>query len=110
MTPMRVYKTTSPSPDNYGIEDLKSDDDTDDEDQPRKRIPAWAQGKTMIPFTGDQSSVCYTAYFIKLNYIDRIILGIATQFLFVTFYFIYSISRSEFKGVTNKSVLSSTKS
>ena len=67
MTPMRVYKTTSPSPDNYGIEDLKSDDDTDDEDQPRKRIPAWAQGKTMIHFTRDQSSVCYTAYFIKLN-------------------------------------------
>ena len=29
---------------NYNIEDLKSDDDTDDEDNPRKVIPKWASG------------------------------------------------------------------
>lgn len=30
--------------DNYDIGDLKSDDDTDDEDNPRKIIPKWASG------------------------------------------------------------------
>ena len=29
---------------NYDIQDLKSDDDTDDEEDPRKVIPKWAQG------------------------------------------------------------------
>ena len=30
---------------NYDIKDLKSDDDTDDEENPRKFIPKWAHGK-----------------------------------------------------------------
>ena len=30
--------------DNYDIGDLRSDEDTDDEDAPRKEIPKWAQG------------------------------------------------------------------
>ena len=30
--------------DNYNINDIKSDDDTDDEDNPRKQIPSWAKG------------------------------------------------------------------
>lgn len=32
-------------PNNYNIGDLKSDDDTDDEDDPRKKIPSWANGE-----------------------------------------------------------------
>ena len=31
-------------PNNYDIKNLKSDEETDDEDQPRKIVPSWAQG------------------------------------------------------------------
>ena len=36
--------------DNYDIGDLRSDEDTDDEDNPRKQIPKWAQGKSFTAF------------------------------------------------------------
>jgi inner centromere protein len=30
--------------DNYDIDDMNSEDSTDDEDKPRKEIPTWASG------------------------------------------------------------------
>jgi len=45
MTPTRVKLHRPATEDNYDIGDLHSDDDTDDEDRPRKRIPAWATGQ-----------------------------------------------------------------
>merc|ERR1712142_1365345 len=46
MTPARHELPPEPShsEDNYGLEDLKSDEDTDDEDCPRKQVPLWAEG------------------------------------------------------------------
>jgi len=45
LTPTRqkVYKPATEN--NYDITDLHSDDDTDEEDKPRKRIPLWATGQ-----------------------------------------------------------------
>ena len=44
MTPPPVkVKRQPPSQENYNIEDLNSDDSTDEEDNPRKKIPAWAR-------------------------------------------------------------------
>jgi len=44
MTPSKVKVYKPPTQDNYDITDLHSDDDTDNEDEPRKKIPAWALG------------------------------------------------------------------
>ena len=33
----------------YGLNDLQSDDSTDEEDNPRKTIPPWAQNDNLIP-------------------------------------------------------------
>jgi len=38
-----VYKPATEN--NYDITDLHSDDDTDEEDKPRKKIPLWATGQ-----------------------------------------------------------------
>lgn len=40
MTPPRSYKAQSKT--DYGLHDLNSDDETDQEDDPRKEVPAWA--------------------------------------------------------------------
>lgn len=45
MTPVRTKSRKSESVENYGINDIQSDDSTDDEDQPRKAPPAWATGE-----------------------------------------------------------------
>ncbi|XP_076323731.1 uncharacterized protein LOC143232332 [Tachypleus tridentatus] len=45
MTPQRPAQSEKlKNPDNYNIDDLKSDDETDDEADPKKQIPQWAQG------------------------------------------------------------------
>ena len=40
-----VKKKIKSSEENYDITDLHSDDSTDEEDAPRKKIPNWAQGE-----------------------------------------------------------------
>merc|ERR1712142_1149515 len=49
MTPARHELPPEPSQDenNYGLEDLRSDEDTDDEDCPRKQVPKWAEGTSL---------------------------------------------------------------
>lgn len=44
MTPVRKY---SRNYDNYDITDMKSDDSTDDDEKPRRKIPEWASGPTL---------------------------------------------------------------
>lgn len=43
MTPPPVKVQKPSTQENYNIADLNSDDSTDDEDNPRKKIPAWAR-------------------------------------------------------------------
>ena len=43
MTPTKKY-TKKDNPNNYNINDLHSDDSTDDEEAPRRPTPAWATG------------------------------------------------------------------
>ncbi|CAG2180508.1 unnamed protein product, partial [Oppiella nova] len=45
--------------DNYDISQIASDDDTDDESQPRKRIPGWARGQAFIKQVHRQYSKPY---------------------------------------------------
>lgn len=53
ITPVRVKKTTGkkvPNPDNYDINDMRSDDSTDDDSKPKKVIPLWARSKLLYSF------------------------------------------------------------
>jgi inner centromere protein len=47
MTPVRKEYKTDASADNYNIDDIRSDDSTDEDTAPRKPIPEWAQGEMM---------------------------------------------------------------
>ena len=46
ITPARHELPPEPlhNPENYDINDIRSDEDTDDEDAPKKEVPAWAEG------------------------------------------------------------------
>uniref|UniRef100_A0A1I7Z0C9 INCENP_ARK-bind domain-containing protein n=1 Tax=Steinernema glaseri TaxID=37863 RepID=A0A1I7Z0C9_9BILA len=46
MTPDKQYKKSSVT--NYNIEDLSSGDETDDDENPRKKVPSWAQPSEII--------------------------------------------------------------
>lgn len=49
MSPVKkIIKTATDE--NYDITDLKSDDSTDDESKPRKKIPPWAQGLILFVY------------------------------------------------------------
>ncbi|XP_071943604.1 uncharacterized protein [Antedon mediterranea] len=45
ITPQRIHKPSTEE--NYCIDDINSDDSTDDEEHPRKKIPSWAQGASL---------------------------------------------------------------
>lgn len=48
MTPERQKPKKLANANNYDIGDIKSDDSTDDESAPKKRIPPWAQGMFLV--------------------------------------------------------------
>lgn len=46
MTPDKKYAPSTA--DNYNVDDLSSGDETDNEDNPRKTVPKWANGIKII--------------------------------------------------------------
>lgn len=47
MTPPPAQTRRPATDENYDISDLRSDESTDDEGAPRKKVPSWAQGITL---------------------------------------------------------------
>ena len=48
MTPDKKYYTTKISLESYDISDLRSDDSTDEDEAPKKKVPTWALGMINI--------------------------------------------------------------
>ncbi|CAG2110404.1 unnamed protein product [Medioppia subpectinata] len=65
------YDMTPPpkehSYDNYDISQIASDDDTDDDQQPRKRIPGWARGHMFIKQVHQQYSRPYKELYKEIK-------------------------------------------
>ncbi|PIO73026.1 inner centromere protein, ARK binding region [Teladorsagia circumcincta] len=55
LTPDKVFKPSSEN--NYNIEDLSSGDETDQEDAPRKKVPAWAEGAQLRRALAEQAQI-----------------------------------------------------
>lgn len=45
MTPAKKYFPNKISLESYDISDLRSDDSTDEDDAPKKKVPTWALGR-----------------------------------------------------------------
>lgn len=46
MTPAKKFFPNKISLESYDISDLRSDDSTDEDDAPKKKVPTWALGRT----------------------------------------------------------------
>ncbi|KAL1431034.1 hypothetical protein MTO96_014442 [Rhipicephalus appendiculatus] len=57
ITPHRSELPPEPNKnkDNYDIEDLNSGDETDDDEKPRKEVPAWATGAALKALVAQQN-------------------------------------------------------
>lgn len=51
MTPAKKYYPTKISLESYDISDLRSDDSTDEDEAPKKKVPTWALGMINFFFT-----------------------------------------------------------
>jgi len=78
MTPVRKVYLKNNSGENYNIDDIRSDDSTDDDETPRKKIPSWA--------TGNKGHICIHVIILLL-----VVLTISwDKWLCMKWYCIYS--------------------